>query len=173
MGLWEILFRFKHKHCYNMSMKRGFTIIEVVLVLAIAGLIFLVVFLALPQLQRSQRDSTRKSMAQRAVAALTQYASNNSASFPAESTSNGSSNFGTYDQSTSFFESYLDQNDDFTDPKSGQLSVVFPSVTPASYTPNEGELAYWLGVDCDGASASNAVSIMIALEQGTYCEDNI
>ena len=35
----------------------GFTIIEVVLVLAIAGLIFLMVFIALPVLQRSQRDT--------------------------------------------------------------------------------------------------------------------
>lgn len=40
--------------------KKGFTIIEVVLVLAIAGLIFLMVFLALPALQRSQRDTQRK-----------------------------------------------------------------------------------------------------------------
>ena len=36
--------------------EKGFTIIEVVLVLAIAGLIFLMVFIALPQLQRSQRN---------------------------------------------------------------------------------------------------------------------
>ena len=42
------------------STKKGFTIIEVVLVLAIAGLIFLMVFLALPALQRSQRDTERK-----------------------------------------------------------------------------------------------------------------
>ncbi|MCL2869540.1 prepilin-type N-terminal cleavage/methylation domain-containing protein, partial [Candidatus Saccharibacteria bacterium] len=34
--------------------RQGFTIIEVVLVLAIAGLIFLMVFIALPALQRSQ-----------------------------------------------------------------------------------------------------------------------
>ena len=40
--------------------KKGFTIIEVVLVLAIAGLIFLMVFLALPALQRSQRDTQRR-----------------------------------------------------------------------------------------------------------------
>ena len=40
----------------------GFTIIEVVLVLAIAGLIFLVVFLALPQLQQSQRDNERRQL---------------------------------------------------------------------------------------------------------------
>ena len=36
--------------------KKGFTIIEVVLVLAIAGLIFLMVFVALPALQRGQRE---------------------------------------------------------------------------------------------------------------------
>lgn len=40
--------------------KNGFTIIEVILVLAIAGLIFLMVFLALPALQRNQRDTQRK-----------------------------------------------------------------------------------------------------------------
>lgn len=40
--------------------QKGFTIIEVVLVLAIAALIFLMVFIALPALQRSQRDDARK-----------------------------------------------------------------------------------------------------------------
>ena len=43
-----------------MKNKKGFTIIEVVLVLAIAGLIFLMVFLALPALQRSQRNQQYK-----------------------------------------------------------------------------------------------------------------
>ena len=42
------------------NLKKGFTIIEVVLVLAIAGLIFLMVFVALPALQRNQRDTQRK-----------------------------------------------------------------------------------------------------------------
>ncbi|MBR2709803.1 type II secretion system protein [Candidatus Saccharibacteria bacterium] len=40
--------------------KKGFTIIEVVLVLAVAGLIFLMVFVALPALQRNQRDTQRR-----------------------------------------------------------------------------------------------------------------
>ena len=53
--------------------KKGFTIIEVVLVLAIAGLIFLMVFLALPALQRSQRDTARKNDMSRLVAALNDY----------------------------------------------------------------------------------------------------
>ena len=51
----------------------GFTIIEVALVLAIAELIFLVVFIALPALQKSQRDSARKQDVAKAVAAIQQY----------------------------------------------------------------------------------------------------
>ena len=156
-----------------MKKTKGFTIIEVVLVLAIAGLIFLVVFLALPQLQRSQRDSTRKSQVGRLVAGLQQYASNNNGSLPAESTNNSSrSNFGAYGSGTNaFFPSYMNSDGDFVDPKTGDYTVVFPATAPDSYTPNDGELAYWLGITCDGTSASRAAAVMIALEQGTYCED--
>ena len=42
------------------EIKHGFTIIEVVLVLAVAGLIFVMVFVALPALQRAQRDNSRR-----------------------------------------------------------------------------------------------------------------
>lgn len=51
----------------------GFTIIEVALVLAVAGLIFLVVFLALPALQKSQRDKERKTDVGMIVTALQNY----------------------------------------------------------------------------------------------------
>ena len=57
--------------------KQGFTIIEVVLVLAIAGLIFLMVFVALPALQRSQRDTQRRNDMARIDTSLTQYQTNN------------------------------------------------------------------------------------------------
>jgi len=53
----------KHK------LNKGFTIIEVVLVLAVAGLIFLMVFLAVPALGRSQRDTARKNDARNLLAA--------------------------------------------------------------------------------------------------------
>ena len=66
----------KVKFNYSQNNK-GFTIIEVVLVLAIAGLIFLMVFLALPALQRSQRDTQRKRQADMIIAALNNYTSNN------------------------------------------------------------------------------------------------
>lgn len=53
----------------NNNMK-GFTIIEVVLVLAIAGLIFLMVFLALPALQRAQRNEYRRTQARLIIDAI-------------------------------------------------------------------------------------------------------
>ena len=55
------------------SNKKGFTIIEVVLVLAIAGLIFLMVFIALPALQRSQRNTRRRQDMARIITAITDY----------------------------------------------------------------------------------------------------
>ncbi len=61
----------------NINNKKGFTIIEVVLVLAIAGLIFLMVFVALPALQRSQRDTARRNDLARVDTSLVQYQTNN------------------------------------------------------------------------------------------------
>lgn len=65
----------------------GFTIIEVALVLAIAGLIFLVVFLALPALQNSQKDNARKQDVARVVSALQAYEADNEGALPNDSSS--------------------------------------------------------------------------------------
>lgn len=61
---------------------KGFTIIEVVLVLAIAGLIFMMVFVALPSLQKAQRDTARKSDASTVAALVESYSSNNGGLLP-------------------------------------------------------------------------------------------
>ncbi|MBR0431041.1 type II secretion system protein [Candidatus Saccharibacteria bacterium] len=68
------------KQLTNQSERKGFTIIEVVLVLAIAGLIFLMVFVALPALQRSQRDTARRNDIARLSTALAQWQTNNTSS---------------------------------------------------------------------------------------------
>jgi prepilin-type N-terminal cleavage/methylation domain-containing protein len=68
----------------KVNLKDGFTIIEVVLVLAIAGLIFLMVFIALPALQRSQRDTQRRDDIARANTALAQFMANNRNNVPNE-----------------------------------------------------------------------------------------
>lgn len=60
--------------------QKGFTIIEVVLVLAIAALIFLMVFIALPALQRSQRDTARKNDVSTVSSAVTSWQGNNRSS---------------------------------------------------------------------------------------------
>lgn len=57
--------------------EKGFTIIEVVLVLAIAALIFLMVFTALPALQSSQRDTARKNDVSIVSAAVNSWSGNN------------------------------------------------------------------------------------------------
>lgn len=65
----------------NIKSTKGFTIIEVVLVLAIAALIFLMVFIALPALQRGQRDAGRKNDVSTVTSALQTYLSNNRGRF--------------------------------------------------------------------------------------------
>ncbi|MBC7943580.1 prepilin-type N-terminal cleavage/methylation domain-containing protein [Candidatus Saccharibacteria bacterium] len=76
--------------------EKGFTIIEVVLVLAIAGLIFLMVFIALPALQRNQRDTARKTEVSKILASITTYQSNNRGQSP----SDDAATFGKYLDST-------------------------------------------------------------------------
>jgi prepilin-type N-terminal cleavage/methylation domain-containing protein len=64
------------------KLNQGFTIIEVMIVLAIAGLIMAIVFIAVPQLQRNQRDNARQDIANRLKAELETYAGNNQGLYP-------------------------------------------------------------------------------------------
>ncbi|MGH7195199.1 MAG: type II secretion system protein [Candidatus Saccharimonadales bacterium] len=64
------------------SDNQGFTIIETMIVLAIAGLILLIVFLAVPALQRSARNTQRKNDVSAIGAALSNYIDNNGGQFP-------------------------------------------------------------------------------------------
>lgn len=56
--------------------QKGFTIIEVLIVLAIAGLILLIVFLAVPALQRNSRNTQRSGDASKVAGAISQCLSN-------------------------------------------------------------------------------------------------
>jgi prepilin-type N-terminal cleavage/methylation domain-containing protein len=62
--------------------KSGFTLIEIVIVLAIAALIMVIVFVAVQGAQRSRRDTTARNAASQTLAAMEQYASNNSGAYP-------------------------------------------------------------------------------------------
>ena len=65
---------------------RGFTIIEVLIVLAIAGLIMLIVFLAVPALQRNSRNTQRRNDIASILSAATEYLNNNNNVLPANGT---------------------------------------------------------------------------------------
>ena len=62
---------------------KGFTIIEVLIVLAIAGLILLIVFLAVPALQRNSRNTQRRNDVQAALGAMQEAMNNNNGKLPA------------------------------------------------------------------------------------------
>lgn len=76
----------------------GFTIIEVLIVLAIAGLIMLIVFLAVPALQRNSRNTQRKNDAANYLSAVNEFMNNNNGKVPVTSdltTINGLAKLGT------------------------------------------------------------------------------
>lgn len=62
--------------------EKGFTIIEVLIVLAIAALIMLIVFLAVPALQRNSRNNGRRNDAGRIGATANEYVANNNGQAP-------------------------------------------------------------------------------------------
>jgi len=62
--------------------EEGFTIIEVMIVLAIAGLIILVVLLAIPALQRNSRNTTIKNDASAVAGAIQEYLGANNGKLP-------------------------------------------------------------------------------------------
>ena len=69
----------------------GFTIIEVMIVLAIAGLIMLIVFLAVPSLQRNSRNTQRRNDVAALLGAVSEYSDNNAGVLPGGVTLVGSS----------------------------------------------------------------------------------
>ena len=62
---------------------KGFTIIEVLIVLAIASSILLIVFLAVPSLQRNQRNTQRKATVAALAGAIGEYEANYAGALPA------------------------------------------------------------------------------------------
>lgn len=68
----------------NFKSKRqeGFTIIEVLIVLAIAGLIMLIVFLAVPALQRNSRNTQRRNDIANYLSAVNEFVNNNNGNVP-------------------------------------------------------------------------------------------
>ena len=152
--------------------KKGFTIIEGVLVLAIAGLIFAMVFIALPALQRSQRDHSRENDASVVAAAITKWNSANR-------------NSGTFNEES--LRKYVDKLDQYD--KSSELKVATPG---ASMSVASNEIKVMRGKKCPSStpapsaddpanitlqngSSRNAAVVVLLENNGSqkqlYCQD--
>lgn len=125
--------------------EKGFTLIEIVLVLAIAGLLLVIVFLAVSGAQKSRRDTQRKTDLSRLAAALENYASNTNGAYP-------SSLSGTA------FAPYLPSN--FESPETGNAYGFGGTVT----APVKDSIAYSL--------SGRTYTVCIGLEQGFACRNN-
>lgn len=160
----------------NNNTKKGFTIIEVVLVLAIAGLIFLMVFIALPALQRSQRDTQRRDDLARVATAVTQYQTNNNGNLPAVG------------KGANLITNYLGGTE-FKDPDGSAYTINIQNFNASDASKNKPtnkfsgddtnhQILMLLKAKCSGetAAASNNAreyAILYKLEgSGTYCADN-
>lgn len=77
----------------NQKKSAGFTIIEVLIVLAIAGLILLIVFLAVPALQRNSRNTTAKNDAQNVLGGVSEFQGANNGKIPTGASGTGDITF--------------------------------------------------------------------------------
>ena len=147
--------------------KEGFTIIEVILVLAIAGLIFLMVFIALPALQRWQRDTQRGQDLSRALTAVQSYQNKNRAKLPA-----------AFDNG--FINSYLKTGSDtFADPDGTDYSFVEGSIDgSATWEANQHKIYVTRNATCNGefpvaSSGASKVALQMKMEGGGIsCTNN-
>ena len=157
----------------------GFTIIEVTLVLAIAGLIFLMVFIALPSLRASQRDTSRREDVMSFISGIKKYQSNNRGALPND-----------WDV---FRDDYLGGKDknNFTDPTGEQYNLnvsdcqaasvdspceivedIDSTTFPNNYTLYVVTQATCKGPNAVGTSNPRKVAVLYRLESaGVYCSN--
>lgn len=126
----------------------GFTIIEVMIVLAIAGLILLIVFLAVPALQRNSRNTAIKNDASALAAGFSEYGSNNDGAQPASITQAGAVvtlGAATANQATAKVGA------------STTVNTTKVTAAPTTYAP--GTLYWRTGVTCSGQTSSRATVV--------------
>lgn len=145
-----------------LTKKEGFTLIEIVLVLAIAGLILVVVFLAVGGANRANRDTQRTNLAGQLAAALESYARNHNGQYP----------------SSALPESYTTSIIDIdtrTAPKfqSGASTSTSGMVYSSAASGSNGYICNDSGVVVSGGTPRNyAISYWSEQAGGPVCKDN-
>lgn len=158
---------------------KGFTIIEVVLVLAIAGLIFLMVFIALPSLQQGQRNTARKSEASTVLSAVDTYRGNNRGNNPTAaqiSTVVNGNTTGLLDSKAQIYIVAASYNQPRTLTPNANATIASDTVIAAD------EVNVFFGYKCGTSNTSlikgtaKQVAVAVIQEGGTtgsvYCQSN-
>jgi prepilin-type N-terminal cleavage/methylation domain-containing protein len=138
---------------YKTKDQKGFTIIEVLIVLAIAGLILLIVFLAVPALQRNSRNTQRKTDIGRIGGAATTVVANNQGDMTKLTTTNETDEVGS---KLSYYQT------------SGITATVLSSGTQTNSTTVDSVDVVGNG-KCNGADATYAnrqVAVLYSTENG-------
>lgn len=164
----------------NLKSKEGFTIIEVVLVLAIAGLIFLMVFIAFPGLQRSQRDTQRRNDLANLATRIIDYQTNNRNQVP------------TDQAGWAKFQEHYFNNENYVDPDGNDYYIKYEGHMDSSteqdnfiednfqeeLKENGHQIHVWDHAHCNGESielddSPRKVAFLYMLEAGNiYCGQN-
>ena len=165
--------------------QKGFTLIEVVLVLAIGGLIFLLAFLAFRQVSRNRRDSARRSDAASVIAELQNY-KYDTRNFPSTNTAAFvSGNASTPTDVGDFVVKYLGAAN-FKDPSgnvyiwygSDTSDAVFSTLTVPQpiFGINFHPIQYALDSKCNVGggftSSTGNIAVKVKLESGIACRDD-
>lgn len=137
-----------------LSGSKGFTIIEVLIVLAIAGLILLIVFLAVPALQRNSRNTTIKNDVQNVVGGVSEFQGANGGILPTGITGTGTITYAGSVPTTISVQ--------------GTTQVVQKTVGTAVPTtgtgPANGEIDVYLKKDCQNGDNNRSVAAVYSIE---------
>lgn len=130
--------------------QEGFTIIEVLIVLAIAGLIILIVLLAVPALQRNGRNTTLKSDVGALAGGVSEFASNNDGGTPNTANSNNTT-AGQVSLNNASGVAVIAKTQ-------GATGVTFGAATVAAYTPSAGSIYMDFGAKCPTTVSGTTVT---------------
>lgn len=140
-------------HVRQAKKEKGFTIIEVLIVLAIAGLILLVVFLAVPALQRNSRNTQRTTDVGNILSGINEFVGNNNGRLPdAGDTSDSNGDLILGDSNNNQIPVRLGYY------APGDISIVNYSAANAANPQNEDVVRLVKGAICDPNTIGNATN---------------
>jgi len=139
-----------YKNHVNQKKSAGFTIIEVLIVLAIAGLILLIVFLAVPALQRNSRNTSIKSDVQNVLGGIAEFKAANNGQMPTNISGTGTVTYAGTTPTTINIQ--------------GTTIVSSTAAAPAAAAPTLGTIVVSRGFRCDGVASARAVAALYSIE---------